>query len=110
MARCSPASTTSARWCRKDWSRTTSTRLRARVSMWTRWSESIARRPGSNRHGAAPIKAGRLLQARLLCALEHFRDSRLQRVIVVLLFLVVLGDPIEVELRSERFIECADRL
>jgi hypothetical protein len=48
-----------------------------------------------------------LLQASLPQAVQHFRRIRLQRGILVLLLVVVLGDPIEVVLRGERrFLKC----
>src|SRR5258708_12104134 len=51
-----------------------------------------------------------LLQASLPQAVQQFRRSRLQRGILVLLFLIILGDPIEVESRAEwRFLKCFER-
>jgi hypothetical protein len=81
-----------------------------------------ARRSGSRRRSVAPVatKNSRgardvrgplsLLQARLPQAVQHFRRSRLQRWILELLFLVVLGDSIEVVSRAEwRFLKCFER-
>jgi hypothetical protein len=51
-----------------------------------------------------------LLQARLPQAVEQLSRSRFQRGILILLFLVVLGDLIEVESRAERFLKCFERL
>src|ERR1700730_4318330 len=81
-----------------------------------------ARRSGSRRRPVAPVATTNsrgardprgplaLLQARRPQAVQHFRRSRLQRWILELLFLVVLGDSIEVVSRAEwRFLKCFER-
>jgi hypothetical protein len=63
-----------------------------------------------NMRGAGYPALLSLLQARLPQAAQQLSRSRLQRGILVLLFLVVLGDPIEVESRAEcRLVKCFER-